>query len=164
MNPPATDYCPACGTRNRHIEHDGRLRPICPACGHITYVDAKTAVVTMLLHDDHVLLVQRRYDPGCGKWGLPGGFAEYGEDPRETARREVAEETGLIARITDLLDVFFVENGVITIGYRGIVTGGDLHAEDDAEAAAWFPREALPELVFLSTVSLCQRWQRGEIS
>jgi 8-oxo-dGTP pyrophosphatase MutT (NUDIX family) len=27
-----------------------------------------------------------------GKWGLPGGRVEFGEDPEATARRELAEE------------------------------------------------------------------------
>ncbi|MDP8904360.1 MAG: NUDIX hydrolase [Chloroflexota bacterium] len=40
-----------------------------------------------------VLLIRRAYPPH--DWVLPGGNAEAGESPVETATREVFEETGL---------------------------------------------------------------------
>lgn len=158
-----TDYCPACGTKNEQVMHDGRLRPRCPSCGHITYVDPKCAAVAFILEGDRLLLVQRAFDPGKGKWGLPGGFVEAGEDPRETARREALEETGLEIEIIGLLDVFFVENGVITIAYAAKRLSGEPIPADDALDVRWVTREALPELVFLSTITLCQRWVDHEL-
>ncbi|MGH3773681.1 MAG: NUDIX hydrolase [Pseudonocardiaceae bacterium] len=37
--------------------------------------------------------------PRLGKWMLPGGHVEADENPAEAALREVAEETGLAARL-----------------------------------------------------------------
>lgn len=50
-----------------------------------------TAVV-LLDGAGQVLLVQQPYTDG---WGLPGGLVARGEEPAETARREIREELGL---------------------------------------------------------------------
>ena len=54
----------------------------------------------MLVDRQGRVLVQLRDElapmyPSC--WGLPGGHREPGEEPGETARRELLEETGLTA-------------------------------------------------------------------
>jgi ADP-ribose pyrophosphatase/8-oxo-dGTP diphosphatase len=45
-----------------------------------------------VLPDGRIVLIQRRDN---GKWGLPGGMVEWGEDIPTTVRRELFEETGL---------------------------------------------------------------------
>ncbi len=45
--------------------------------------------------DDEVLLMHRNKEPNLGLWVAPGGKIEVGESPREAARREMLEETGL---------------------------------------------------------------------
>jgi ADP-ribose pyrophosphatase YjhB (NUDIX family) len=44
-------------------------------------------------------LLARPSDPSKDEWILPKGKIEHGEDPREAALREVAEETGVRARL-----------------------------------------------------------------
>lgn len=44
-----------------------------------------------------VLLVRRGKPPAMGQWSLPGGAQELGETAECAARRELAEETGLVA-------------------------------------------------------------------
>jgi 8-oxo-dGTP diphosphatase len=43
--------------------------------------------------------------PGAGRWHLPGGGTDYGEQPDGALLRELAEETGQLGRVTELLDV-----------------------------------------------------------
>lgn len=61
--------------------------------------------VTVLLFDeqDRVLLV-RHSDRGV--WVAPGGMVEPDEDPEETARREMREETGVDVDLVSILGVF----------------------------------------------------------
>jgi len=63
------------------------------------------------------LLVEAKDDPS--QWVLPKGHVEEGEQYRETAVREVYEETGVWARIvSDLRDVSYSVNGtVVTARY-----------------------------------------------
>lgn len=58
--------------------------------------------------DGCVLIIQRGQPPFPGIWSLPGGHIESGERPIDTARREVAEETGLAVEILGHLTHFDV--------------------------------------------------------
>ena len=60
------------------------------ALGGVKTIGARIIVVSP---DQHVLLVRLRYFAG---WYLPGGGVDKGETPLQAARREVAEEVGLL--------------------------------------------------------------------
>lgn len=99
-----------------------------------------------------VLLIQRGAEPFIGCWALPGGFIDEGERPVEAARRELAEETGLIwegplvpvgafgdpgrdPRGWNVSAVYLAEIGLETPTVVG---------RDDAVAAAWYFTDELP--------------------
>lgn len=52
------------------------------------------ACVIPIRPDGQVVLIRRR---DTGKWALPGGLVDWGEDIATAAQRELAEETGLNA-------------------------------------------------------------------
>lgn len=154
--PAAYVYCPHCGTPLETRLVTDKPRRACPSCGFIYFTDPKVGVGTLVLKDGKILLVRRRMMPEAGKWSIPAGYLDRGEDPREVAARETWEETGLEVSIEDLLDVYYnacAENSgaSLFILYRAELIGGELQAGDDADAAAFFGPGELPELAFAST-------------
>ncbi|HVN54423.1 MAG TPA: NUDIX domain-containing protein [Anaerolineaceae bacterium] len=149
-------FCTRCGTEVHPLERYGRLRPVCPSCGWIYFADPKVAAVALVEREGRVLLVRRKNDPQMGKWSLPAGFVDAGEDPARAAERECLEETGLQVRVTGLVDVIYdpeEENkgADIVIVYRAEIVRGEICPADDADRAEFFSREELPELAFRST-------------
>lgn len=161
---PAPDsyvYCPRCATPLVTQPVMDKPRRVCPACRFVHFTDPKVGVGVMVVVDGRILLVRRAMNPEKGKWSIPAGFVDSGEDPKETAVREAAEETGLRVTISGLVDVYFnppAEPGAsIFILYKAEWVDGILIAGDDAAAAAFFGPDELPELAFASTKDAIQR-------
>lgn len=148
-------FCPYCGTKTEQKIIFGKTRAHCPNCDWNHFEDPKVAAVVIVQRNRNVLLVRRLYNPFQGSWTLPGGFVDACEDPARAAERECLEETGLEVNATSLVDVFtgreHPEGADIVLVYRANITGGDLHAGDDATQAAFFACEQLPPLAFMST-------------
>ncbi len=88
-----------------------------------------------------LLLVRRAHEPGRGRWSLPGGRVEAGEDDATALVREMAEETGLAVRpgaLVGRVTRVGVGGQVYDIAdYRCTVIGGRLRAGDDVCDARW---------------------------
>lgn len=145
-----------------------KLRRVCPQCNYIHFTDPKVGVGILVFRDDKILLVKRSMNPERGKWSIPAGYLDHGEDPKATAEREVLEETSLEVIITGLVDVYYNANSLdqggasIFILYRAELHGGQLQAGDDADEARFFGPEELPDLAFESTRDAIGRWLGGD--
>lgn len=102
-----------------------------------------------------LLLIRRGKPPRIGDWSLPGGMQELGETVRETAAREVREETGLEIEVTRLIDVVDTitrdEDGRVRLQYTLVDfaaewRAGEAVAGSDAAGVGWFRPEALGPL------------------
>ncbi len=105
----------------------------------------------IMMIEDQVVLIKRGREPFKGRYALPGGIVEYGESVEECVVREMEEETGLRAKVLDLVGVYSAGNRdprghFITLAFNLQHVGGTLRGGDDAAEAALFPLEDLPEM------------------
>lgn len=73
------------------------------------YATPKVDVRAAVVREGSILLVREKAD---GKWAMPGGWADVGDRPSETAERETREESGFEVRATKLLGAFDANRGV----------------------------------------------------
>lgn len=105
-------------------------------------------VGAVVVQEGRVLLVQRGTEPMKGHWTLPGGLVELGESLTDAVIREVGEETGLLVKpveLVELLDRIYREDDkvryhYVIADYLCEVAGGALNAASDAAAVRWVER------------------------
>ena len=108
-------------------------------------------------------------DVAAGRWTLPGGGLEFGEDPADGVLRELREETGLLGTVGELLGVRsailepeMTKRGdrlhVVGVLYRVDAVEAELVMEVDGstDLAAWIPFGELDALPAAPLV----RWAR----
>jgi 8-oxo-dGTP diphosphatase len=143
------------------LDVHGVARRVCTSCRQVHYADPKVAVGVAVFRDDRLLLVRRVMEPARGRWSVPGGYLDVGEDPRAAAAREVVEEAAVVVEVGEVLDVFAnppEEGGTLFVLYRGRWVSGEPAAGDDADDAAFFGRDELPALAFSSTAAAVAGW------
>jgi 8-oxo-dGTP diphosphatase len=108
----------------------------------------------VLIRGDEVLLVKRGNEPWKGWWSIPGGVVETGELLRDAVRREMLEETGLDVEPLASVEIFEsigprtatgFQFHYVVVDFVCRIVGGTMKAGDDAAAAQWFSRFALPD-------------------
>jgi ADP-ribose pyrophosphatase YjhB (NUDIX family) len=81
--------------KNNLTVYDTRHYPIRPQVG----------VGILLIRNEKLLLVKRKYNPDAGYWSIPGGHLDLGEKVEDAAVREAVEETGFTVKITSLAGI-----------------------------------------------------------
>jgi len=121
---------------------DTRKYPVRPHVG----------VGVLLIRENHLLLIKRRYNPDAGYWSIPGGHLDIGEKVELAAERETFEETGFKVKVKQLAGIIDkimyddegkIEYHYVLINYFVEQIEGDLNqppkAADDALEAKFVP-------------------------
>ena len=111
-------------------------------------------VGAVILEDDKILLEKRKNSPSKGKWSVPGGLVELGENIEQAVIREVKEETGLEVhepRLVDVVDYISlgersaVKYHFVIVDYLVSVKKGKPKAASDADVLKWVPFNKVEE-------------------
>ena len=111
-------------------------------------------VGAIILKNGAILLEKRRNEPGKGKWSIPGGVVELGENVRQAVKREVEEETGLTIEVLRLIDVVdsitldennTVKYDFVIIDFLVEIKKGSVSPASDAEELEWVPFSQVEE-------------------
>ena len=160
-------FCSQCGTGLATEEIEGRPRGRCPECGIVAYENPVPAAAVAILDGRRILLCRRSIEPYKGQWGLPAGYQEVDETIETAAVREVREETGLVVRLTGLVDVFTTPDDPrkpsILVVYEAEAVDGELCPGDDVDEVAYVSLDKLPEdIAFVNNRIVLERLRTGE--
>src|ERR1039457_1003415 len=102
----------------------------------------------VIVGEGKIVLIKRGNDPSKGKWSIPGGHVELGENLEAAVIRETKEETCLDVdnpRFIDVVDnVDLDEQGkvkyhYVIIDYLVHIKSGNVAAASDAAELRWVP-------------------------
>ena len=120
-----------------------------------------------------LLLIERKYGDEKGSWALPGGFVLNNEDLENAVTRELKEETGVSVNYFEQLYTFGAvhrdpRKRVVSVAYLALINpkSFNLSAGTDAQNAAWFPFDKIPELAFdhLKIVSMAYERLKAKLN
>jgi 8-oxo-dGTP diphosphatase len=104
------------------------------------------AVAAVVFDERGSVLLMKRRDHG--NWEPPGGVLKIGESPPDAARREALEETGVEIRVGPVTGVYTnVEEGVVTLAFRGEPDSKDITPSDEAASVRWVPSHEVPKFL-----------------
>ena len=151
--PKPFEFCPACATKLIDGEDDEEHH--CPSCERTWYVNAAPTAGAVIFRDGRALITKRGTEPEKGKFDIPGGFLEPGEDPIQGLRREMREE--LQIEIDVSMDDFvhavphvYGDEGefVLSLGFRARLSSGEPKAADDVADIKWVGPDEVDDVDF----------------
>lgn len=149
---------PAKATLNQKIQWHADHARVC-ACRNIPEKirlemakrKPKLVVGVLVNNKNKYLLVREKVESGKEKWLIPGGKVEFGESLEDAAKREIAEETGIIIAHPKFLcfnEAIFPDYNYHTVVffYRATTNQSKLRADIEGKVteSKWFTKnEAL---------------------
>jgi 8-oxo-dGTP diphosphatase len=102
------------------------------------HIVAVSGIITN--EQDELLLVKTFWREDS--WELPGGQVEEGESLEEAVKREIFEESGIVAEIDGFTGVYQNrQRGIVNIVLRGRAVGGTLTTSEETKNVGFFKKE-----------------------
>jgi ADP-ribose pyrophosphatase YjhB (NUDIX family) len=140
-------YCPRCGEQpeERIPPGDNRLRAVCPACGHIEYVNPKIVTGCIAEYGRKIVMAKRAIEPRRGFWTLPAGFMELGESADAGAAREALEEANAKIVCEQLYMTYSVPHiGQVYLLFRARLVDPEVSAGEESLDACLMDEPDIP--------------------
>ena len=154
------NFCQRCGHRLGRKEVADKVRPWCPSCGYVVFLDPEGAAVVLVSNDGNLVLVRRGIEPAMGRWSFPSGYVDRGEIVEDAAVREVKEETGLDVDLDAFVGLYSRQDSLVVLAvYSAHVVGGSLEAGTEVQEVRLFSLDELPPLPFPHDHQILQDWQ-----
>ncbi len=140
--------------------------------GHRTLLQVGASII--LENEKGEILLQKRTDNHC--WGYPGGSVELDEVVEEAAKRELFEETGLVAEKLELFGIFsgiqthYVYPNGDEVSNVDIVflcreySGRMKPQEDETEELRFFDARALPDEISPPIRVVIRKWRDDKLA
>jgi len=110
------------------------------------------SVTGVVIRENKVLLARHTYGSGKGLYIVPGGYVEYGEMPQDAVKREIFEETKIVAEPKNIIGIRFNEKDWYVAFSAEYVSGEATSDEDENDEVVWMDieealnREDVPDL------------------
>ena len=99
------------------------------------------SVTGVVINDNKVLLARHTYGSGKGLYIVPGGYVEYGEMPQDAVKREIFEETKVVAEPKNIIGIRFNEKDWYVAFSADYVSGEATSDGDENDAVVWMDIE-----------------------
>jgi 8-oxo-dGTP diphosphatase len=115
-----------------------------------------------IIRSGRVLAQQRGYPPAAaGRWELPGGRVEPGEDDRAALARECLEELGIAVDVGARVGPeITLRPGLVLRIYQAVLTGGTPHPHDH-QALHWVGESEVDSVDWLPADRAVVPWLRA---
>ena len=139
----------------------------CIACDFTYYLTAVPAVSALIVKKDKILLTKRAIKVGFGKWALPSGFVDYGEEPLVTIKRELKEELDIVVQkpvlFTTKIGRAYKDKLVLMIFYIVDSYKRKIKLNEENFEYSWFDLKTLPPIVFKDNSEAINEYKKLQV-